>query len=161
MLAGARYVQARALEGELDEAGCRGLFAGLLESLPGSHELPGELDLLPPTDRIPGSEGFTVESYLGLGELKHCVHAEYQGARATPFKLFACIETEDRDGAAIWGELEAKWKPVPSAGSPALHRNVPYTGEVVAIRTGAGILGVAGAGDLDASLELLRNVRGD
>jgi hypothetical protein len=162
MLVGAHYVQAHALEGALDEAGCRGLFASLLESLPGPRELPDELDLLPPADRIPGSEGFTVESYLGLGELKDCIHAEYRGANdATAFEIFACIETEGRDGAAIWNELEAKWQPVPSSGSPALHRNVPYTGEVVTIRTAAGILGVAGVSDLDTALKLLESVKSD
>jgi hypothetical protein len=162
MLSGARYVQARALEGELDEAGCRGLFHGLLVDLPGPHGLPSELDLLPTADRVTGSEGFTKESYLGLGELKDCIHAEYQGANdARPFQIFVCIAAEGRDGAAFWSELETKWKPVPSAGSPALHHNVPYTGEVVTVRTDSGILGVAGAGDLDASLKLLESVKGD
>lgn len=156
MLAGANYVQARALEGELDEAGCRGLFATVLESLPGPHELPGELDLLPGTDRIPGSEGFTRESFLGVSDLRDCLHAEYRGTDATVFQVFAFIEKEGRDSAKVWSELASSWKPAGDEADPVLHRSVPYTGEVVVIRTDAGITGVAGAGDLATSVKKLR-----
>ncbi|MBW2277425.1 MAG: hypothetical protein JRF63_08030 [Deltaproteobacteria bacterium] len=161
MLAGAKYVQARALDGELDDAGCRGLFRGLLRSMPGSHDLPPELDLLPLGDRITGSEGFTKESYLGVTELKDCLHAEYRSKNDATYKLFAFIESKERDATAIWSDLETKWAPARDGNNQTLHRSVPYTGEVVAVRTEHGLFGVAGAGDLDTSLTLLERVVGD
>jgi len=161
MLAGASYVQARALEGELDEASCRGLFSGLLATLPGPHDLPPELELLPTADRVAGSEGFTVASYLGVTELEDCLHAEYRAGGDASYKLFAFIETEGRNSAAIWSALEAKWDPVPATASPALRRTIPYTGEVVALRTPRGIIAVVGAGDLAASVELLESLVSD
>jgi hypothetical protein len=155
MLAGASYVQARALEGTLDEASCSGLFQGLLPDLPGPHGLPAELALLPADGRVAGSEGFTKQSYLGLTELGDCLHAEYRGAGEATHVLFAMVESAGRDADAIWGGLGSKWQPVPGAEARALHRSVPYTGEVVVLRTARGVFGVAGTEDLDAGLEIL------
>lgn len=160
MLAGPHYVQVRALAGELSAASCAGLFQGLLESLPGDLGPPVELGLLPAADRVADSEGFTKTSYLGLAELNDCLHAEYRGTEGATHQLFAIVETTGRDADAIWDGLRAKWKPVPKQGIQALHRSVPYTGEVVLIRTGRGVFGVAGAGDLDAALEILEGVVG-
>jgi hypothetical protein len=155
MLAGAHYVQARAIEGQLDEASCRGLFLGLLGTLPGPHDLPAELLLLPVADRVAGSEGFTKTSFLGLSELSNCLHAEYRASDGKTYQLFAFVESAGRDKDAIWSALEAQWKPVDKDGVQALHRSVPYKGEVVAIRAGTGIFGISAAGDLEASLATL------
>ena len=76
------YVKIDAYEGEIDDETGKALLASVADALPGSEEMPAEIELLPKSgNKVIGSEGFTKSVFLGLEELNNCVHAKYNGKK--------------------------------------------------------------------------------
>ncbi|MCU0644812.1 MAG: hypothetical protein MUC94_11180, partial [bacterium] len=72
------YVKVNAFEGELSDSTGRSVLEAIANALPGKTGFPDVLQLLPQQGMIPGSEGYTKISYLGLKELTNCIHANYK-----------------------------------------------------------------------------------
>jgi hypothetical protein len=144
------YVKIEALKGKLSAEACGKLTAALAAGLPGGEGPPAELKLLPEKRRVVGSVKFTPEGYLGLGELKNCLHAEYTGEAGKKYQVFVVIS----DGA--WSALEKKWVASVRGKIEVLTREVPYRGLVAVARVGFRVYGVVDAGD--ATLDMLEQV---
>ncbi len=150
------FVKVEPARGQLDVSTCRSLLKSLAPVLEGQEMDLSLLDRLPAADRVEGSEGYTRRSFLGLSELQNCLHAEYRPAKGgEPFLLFSILPGPGEKIEDAWKRLAAKWKPVRAGESEALHRTVPYRGEVVVVKSPDGLLGAADAGDLEATRALL------
>ncbi len=158
MLKDRYYVRIDAFKGELTDDAGRDLLQAMAVALPGTDELPAELATLPDTRKVPGSETYTRESYLGLGELRRCLHATYTDDAGTEFEIFTIVADPGSDLDAIWVGLAQKWQAAADTAFPVLTRAIPYEGPVGVMRNDSGIYGVFGAADqavLIASLEVL------
>ena len=153
MFAARFYAKVDALEGQLDAARCRPVLEAVAAGLPGEVGPPPEFGDLPPAARDLGLARFTPSGFLGLGELKGCLHAELPAAGETKPQVFAVV----RDPETVWADLATKWQAV-EAESPMLVREVPYRGAVVVTKTARGLLGVAGAGDRAAAVKRLTDL---
>lgn len=150
---GSAYVKVGAMKGEFDTPTCKAILTELAQTLKGDSAAPAELARLPAAGRIPGSEGYTRQAYLGLGELSDCVYARYRiGDRE--LEIFAPLGPPE----AAWQKLAAKWKTADEAKPTVLVRKVPYRGIVAAVRTEAGILGAADADEGDVAPATLREI---
>jgi hypothetical protein len=156
LLKGPYYVKVDVYDGELSEDAGKKLVAALAGALPGSDGLPAPVRALP-EGMVPGSEGYTRESYLGLSELDSCVHATY-GEGDAERQVFI-IATDEGDSAdAAWKRLASSWTAVEHEGFPVLAKRVPYSGLVGVKRTADGIVGVAGAADTAALIDWLTSL---
>jgi hypothetical protein len=147
------YVKIEAIKGKLSAAACRKLASALGAGLPGGEGPPAELKLLPQKRRVAGSVKYTPEGYLGLGELKDCLHAKYTGKTGSKFQVFVIT----KQGA--WDALAKKWKAFVRGEMEVLTREVPYRGLVVVTRVGSRVYGVVDAGD--DTLETLEQIVGE
>ena len=148
------YVKVGALKGKLDVPSCETLIKALAASLPGSNEEPAALSRLPKANRIESTVGYTREGYLGLSDLKDCVHAEYANKAGDKYQAFVLLAAEQAADKA-WKALGPKWKTVPSEPS-AKARKIPYRGLAVLMRTAKGIVGVVEAGDEKTSITRIK-----
>ncbi len=149
------YVKIGAMGGELSTEKCRELASATAALLPGDNQAPGVFALLPKKDRIAGSVGYTLESWLGLSELAHCLHAEYNLGQDQAVSVFVMLPASSRPVEKTWQKLASKWTPIKSDKGAFLSRSVPYRGDVVLAKTKRGIFGVAGAGKIEQSMALL------
>jgi hypothetical protein len=147
------YVKIEALKGKLNAEACGELTAALGAGLPGGDGPPAELKLLPRKNMVAGSVKYTPEGYLGLGELKNCLHAEYTRKAGSRFQVFVITS----DGA--WDILSKKWKAFVRGKMEVLTREVPYRGMVAVARVKTRVYGVVDAGD--DTLETLERIVGE
>ena len=147
------YVKVEAMKGKLSADACMQLKERLAAGLPGGEGPPAELKLLPQKNRVAGSVKYTPRGYLGLGELKDCLHAEYTGKAGSGFQVFVIT----RQGT--WEALAKKWKASVRGEMEVLIREVPYRGMVAVARVGSRVYGVVDAGD--DTLETLERVVGE
>lgn len=138
------YVKASAYTGKMGEAEYAALLASLAAALPGGDDLPDELALLPAEGKIAGSDRFTRESFLGLKELRHCVHARYGDGTDREWKIFRIVPVGNENAEKTWAKLAKKWSNPGVRGASLLTREVPYQGTIGVVRSGDGIIGVAG-----------------
>ncbi len=139
------YVKISAYEGEITEASGRDLLGSVAAELPGSNERPGELERLPLTHRIPGSERFTPRGYLGVGELTNCLQATYRKDEEETYQVFLLLPGAGRSEEDAWKALAAKWTAREHRKHRLLLRQIPYQGTVGVLRTETGILGLTGS----------------
>lgn len=156
MIKGRYYVRAQAMQGDLNAPECRGLLVAAARDLPGGDDPPPELGSLPSRGRVAGSLGFSRKSYLGLADLSNCLFAKYRMGDGREFELFTILPRGEQTAEGVWRELGGKWQAAKVNDLPALHRDIPYRGKVAVVRTPERILGVVDAGDLDLTLETLR-----
>jgi len=152
------YVIVDAYQGEINEATGENLLKGLAEVLPGPDGLPDELELLPSRGKVTGSEGFAREGFLGLSDLKNCVHSRYIDSKGREYPVFVMIPGRDESTGSIWEKLAAGWKPLEGRQHPVLFRKIPYRGLAGITLTDRGIFGVSGAADENALLEELESI---
>ncbi len=155
MYKGQSYVRVHATNGEITTLLCESLLSTIAQDLPGEANLPDALDLLPSEKRIEGSEGFTAKSYLGLANLTGCLHAEYELGGGKTGEMFAIIQGSEQTGDKLWEKPAGKWKNTKVGALPSVYRDVPYKGVVVITKTPEGIIGISGAGDLEAAQSVL------
>jgi len=150
------YVKVDVHDGAVDDAIGRAVLESVAGSLPGSDGMPDEFAALPKKDRVPGSERFTREAFLGLRELERCVSVDYAGGPT----VFAVLPSAGSDADAAWQELSSKWEALDAdGGADVLAKKVPYTGLVGVARKGDAIVGIVGAEDEADLLDSLSQLR--
>lgn len=153
------YIKIETLEGELTQTSGAAALSTVANALAGADGEPAELSSLPSDEQIPGSRGYTVDSYLGLSELRHCVYASYRDAAAREYQVFRIVPFDDETPETIWKALEARWVRLDQSGQAALARMVPYSGLAGVIRDDEGqLLGVAGCPSKEILQERLRRL---
>jgi len=152
------YVKVDIYEGEMQNDGAVSLLESIANALPGRDTYPEELALLPEAGIVPGSVGFTRESFLGMRELTNCIHARYGADDESEFQLFIVLPGHGASGEDVWKQLAAKWSAVETSGRLVLSREVPYRGPVGITLTDRGVMGVADCSDQEQMLRVLSEI---
>lgn len=151
------YVKVEAGGGDLDEATLREILAAVAIDLPGTDEPPPELSHLPARFRIPGTVAFTGRDYLGLADLRNCLHADYEDPETgQTYQMFTIRTTADP-----FATISRQWHVQKKGGVVTAWREIPYQGVVVMQKTDGGALGIAGCADRAQALALLATTTGD
>jgi hypothetical protein len=125
--------------------------------LPGADEPPPELSHLPEPFRVPGTVAFTGRDYLGLADLRNCLHADYEDPQSGhSYQIFTIRTTGDP-----FATISRQWHVQKKGGEVVAWREIPYQGVVVMQKTDGGAVGIAGCQDLTQSLTLLATATGD
>ena len=155
MLKDKYYFKIYAFEGQLSDEIGKNLLMSLNKEFPGTNNYPEELQLLPSENKIPGSEGFTLEAYLGLSELESAVHARYQKGEDKNFQYFSIILPPDMTVVKLTQNNFSKWQQTQLHGKTVLYRNIPYQGLVGVILLEKQIFGVTDVKDEAEMLDRL------
>jgi hypothetical protein len=156
---GKHYVKVLAAKGTLDRASCAALLGALTRWLPGGDAPPSEVALLPLRGQLAGTLGYTRKSFLGTRRLNNCVHADYKQTKdGKPYTLFVVLPKPGQSPDAAWRELASQWTLARQGDLEVVSGQIPYRGIVVLARRGKMILGAIGAGDLKATVTLLRGL---
>jgi hypothetical protein len=151
------YVKVEAGGGDLDAAVLREILAAAAAGLPGTDDPPAQLALLPAENRVPGSVAYTGSDFLGVADLRNCLHADYEDpATGRAYQVFAM-----RAGGDPFATLSRRWHVEEKAGEVVAWREIPYRGVVVLRRTDRGALGIVGCEDREQALALLAAMNGD
>lgn len=157
LLKGSTYVKVNTLEGELTEASGRELLEALAHALPGESSLPTELDLLPQPGKLPGTEGYKPEAFLGQALLRDCLYAEYAGEGEESWQGFVVLPEA---AGSVWDALSRDWQSVEHDGRTVLFSEIPYSGFAGVVRTDDGLFGVSEAADQAEMLARLDGIIG-
>jgi len=159
------YVKVEAYQGKLTKDNSILLLSALASRLPGSTDIPREIQQLPSQGLIEGSATYTATGYLGLDELNRSVHAKYklvqkieegtepgkesEKAHAKDsekdYEVFMIYPGPEESPTTIWQNLSGRWKRLENSAGPSLMREIPYRGIVGVFLTTEGIVGIAGA----------------
>ncbi len=145
MFKGNYYVKINAFEGEISVENITPLLKALAATLPGTPGFPEQLGQLPTAGKIPDSEGYARQAFLGLAELNRCLYAFYE-AEEREFRYFIVLP-EGKSSSDIWQELEKKWRRIEHDKRAVLFREVPYIGMVGIMRLGEKMIGVSDCND--------------
>lgn len=140
------YVKIHAFEGEINSENVQGLLKSIAAALPGEPKFPEQLRQLPVTGRVPDSEGYAQQAFMGLPELNRCLYAFYQ-TDGKQFRHFILLPDENTSQTEIWQQLNQKWRRIQHNNRSVLVRDVPYVGLVGVIQAGEKIIGVADCED--------------
>jgi hypothetical protein len=157
LLKGATYAKVNAIEGELTEGSGRELLEAVARALPGETAYPRELQLLPESGKVAGSEGYQSRGFLGLTELTRCLYAEYSDSGEQTWQGFVMLPPAGASPASVWDALAVEWDSLEQGDLQVLYREIPYVGLAGAVQTDVGLLGVSGAAD---QAELLSRLDG-
>ncbi|MBU1700658.1 MAG: hypothetical protein KJ970_03530 [Candidatus Eisenbacteria bacterium] len=152
------YVKVEASGGEMPPAAGLDLLRKIAAALPGTDELPQEFNRLPAQGRIAGSIEYTRESFLGLRELRNCLHALYKYPDGGRVQYFHIVPGAGEDHQVVWSKLSAKWKAETLDGRLILLKEIPYKGTIGITSTSRGILGVARCKDRAELLKILKGL---
>lgn len=141
------YVKVNAFEGELSDSTGRSVLETIADALPGKVGFPDALKLLPAKGKIPGSEGYSKTSYLGLTELKNCIHANYTDQQGKKFQYFIVLPQDEKPVDKIWKSFGEKWTTIENASYPMYSKKIPYKGINGLMLIDGKILGVTDAAD--------------
>lgn len=155
MFKGSTYAKVNAIEGELTIESGRQLLEALARALPGETGYPRELEMLPQSGIVAGSEGYTRRAYLGLTELSHCLYADYMATDGQTWEGFVMLPPAGSTPNSVWEALADEWDSLEHGGRTVLFKEVPYRGLVGVVRTEQSILGVSGAPDQAVLLQRL------
>lgn len=155
LLKDAYYVKINIFEGNFDIENGAKVLTAIAAALPGSEELPGELQLLPVTNRISNSESYNRESFLGLTALTRCVYASYL-ENGIKFRYFVRLASKERSNEEVWEQLGRQWQTVEIDGKTVLYKKIPYKGITGIIKIEDKLMGVADCETID-QMKLLLN----
>lgn len=159
LLNGPTYAKVNAVEGELTMPAARRLLESLARALPGQTGYPSELELLPQTNIIAGSEGYKRRGFLGLTELNQCLYADYAGTDGHTWEGFVVLAPPGSTSySAVWEALTGEWQSLAHGGDTVLYKEVPYRGLVGVVNTEQAVVGVSGAADQAALLQRLESL---
>ncbi|MFC2088854.1 DUF6599 family protein [Calditrichota bacterium] len=158
MLKDMYYVKVNMYEGELSGSQAKKLLKSISDILPGKSTFPEELNLLPEEGKIPGTEYFVNESYLGMADLRHIVFADYMDDTESKFQYFIIIPKSENTPEIIWDKLVARWQPIEKKSFPILYKKIPYKGLIGVIKTNQGIIGVTDSADEVEMIQRLLNI---
>jgi hypothetical protein len=157
LLKGSTYAKVNVFEGELTMENGQALLEALAAGISGPSTPPPEFGLLPSDGRVPGTETFQAQAFLGLAELSHCVFAEYGGDDEESWQGFVVVPDAAQD---VWDALTGDWSSFESGGMEVRFREVPYRGLVGLTWTESGLFGVSGAADQESLLARLEAFTG-
>ncbi len=140
------YVKVNAFEGEITNENGKPLLEAITKALPGEVGYPKELKLLPSVSKVPDSENFARQAFLGLTELNSCVYANYKDGEKE-FKYFVMIPGDQKKNESVWELLTEKWKKLDYKKFPVLAKKVPYIGLNGVMLTDKKIIGVTDCTD--------------
>ncbi|MCI0494627.1 hypothetical protein L0Z72_06435 [candidate division KSB1 bacterium] len=152
------YVKVNAFDGELSDSTGRSVLEAIANALPGTTGFPDVLQMLPQQGMIPGSEGYTKIGYLGLTELKNCIHANYKDQNGNEFQYFVVLPRDEKPIEKIWQSFSEKWTLVEKASHPTYRKKIPYKGINGMMLLEEKIIGVTDAFDEAQLLERLQLV---
>jgi hypothetical protein len=141
------YIKIIMLRGLLDDESGKAILKSIESDIKGESGMPPELNMLPIRERISGSEKYAADAYMGLGELKNVLFADYEDSNGDGYRFFNVIPTPDATVEKVWENLSGKWVSTQFKKHTVLHRDVPYAGKIGVVRKGNEILGVAGVSD--------------
>ena len=145
------YLKVDVSAGEADARMLADIMADIARQMPGDDSLPAELSLMPAEHRVPGSLAFTRRDFLGLAELRDCVHATYiEPESGSQYQLFA-LRPDER----FLADPGSRWQAQDHDGARLLWRSIPYRGTVVMRGDESLLIGVAGLEDRDMALAVL------
>ncbi len=145
------YVKVEVGGGDMDEATLRELLAAAAAGLPGADDPPAELALLPAANRQPGTVAYTGRDYLGLADLRNCLHADYEDPDSgQAYQIFAMRTSGDP-----FATISRQWHVQEKGGAVVAWREIPYQGVVVMKKTATGALGIAGCENREQAEALL------
>ncbi len=137
------FIKLEALKGNLTETLCKEILFPLTTSIPEKDKIEILLDTLPRENRMNESIRYTPKGYLGLSELKNCLHATYKLDNQKEYQIFIVVPLEESTPDGIWKSVSEKW--TKSSSEPNIFsRKVPYTGKVYLMRTKQKMLGIVG-----------------
>ena len=151
------YAKVNAFEGEITNENGKPLLEAIADALPGEVGYPKELKLLPSDGKIPGSENYARQAFLGLSELNNCVYANYKDGEKE-FKYFVIIPMGQEKNETIWELLSAKWKKLENKKFPVLAKKVPYIGFNGVVLSDKKIIGVTNCADESEVLKRLEAI---
>lgn len=140
------YVKVNVYEGEMTNENGKPLLEAIATALPGAAGYPSELQLLPAAGKLPDSEGYARQAFLGLTELTHCVSASYKDGE-NEFKYFVMLPMGKQTNKTIWEKLSEKWKNLDHEKYSILVKKVPYLGTTGVVLTDKKIIGVTECAD--------------
>jgi hypothetical protein len=151
------YVKVNAFEGEITNENGKPLLEAIANALSGEVGYPKELKLLPSDSKIPDSENFARQAFLGLAELNNCVYANYKDGDKE-FKYFVIIPMGQEKNETIWELLTQKWKKLDYEKFPVLTKKVPYIGLNGVMLIDKKIIGVTNCADESEVLKRLEAI---
>jgi hypothetical protein len=141
------YIKVIMLRGLLDDESGQALLKSIEPHIKGKSGLPPELSVLPTQERVPGSEKYVTESYMGLSELKNVLFADYEDSKGNEYRVIGVMPAPGATVEEVWEKLSGKWTSAMFRERTVLYRDVPYEGKIGIIRRGEAILGVSGVSD--------------
>jgi hypothetical protein len=118
--------------------------------------LPGMLAVLPVRGRIPNSEKYVADSYMGYGFLRKVYTARYGGSEGCEVFLLA---HENAEQASLTLDAYRKVTEPGTAGSGPLRLHDPHNGPVDLLLRGKILGGVRGCPDAPLRLTLLQELQ--
>jgi len=156
MFKGKYYIKVYAFEGELNESSGKYLLKGIADKLEGRTGLPVDLQKLPRSGKINGSEGFTRIGFLGLSDLKNCLYADYVGEDGEKYQFFLVKPEKDRTVQETFESIDKGWNLQEWQQYKVKTRKIPYQGITAVILLPGGLYGVSNAPTPDIALERLK-----
>lgn len=136
------YVKVDAYEGDITETVGESLLRAISTALPGKDGLPQEIAFLPEKNKIPNSEGYIRENFLGLEYLNRCLFANYQ-IGDNPVQAFLALPGDQQSPEDLWIALSQTWTIHEYHGQSVLVCEIPYQGFAGVIRKETGLFGVS------------------
>jgi hypothetical protein len=113
----------------------------------GSREWPSELRLLPDEGKIPNSEGYVSEGYLGYSILRSAFTAQY--GKTSPFELFIIEKGNDAEAAKLLNDFLGAIKGrIISKQNGIHHIDEQNLGRLTVVSKGKYVGGLVRCGDL-------------
>jgi hypothetical protein len=131
----------------------RAALQDVAKGLPGDSGLPAELEALPEEGRVPGTVAFSGSDFLGLEDLKACLHADYRDAGGDEYRLFVM-----KPSKAFLSNGSGKWMQSSRGEQLMYTREIPYRGVVVLLGDTRQLIGVSGFDDGEEATALLETL---
>lgn len=147
------YVKIEAGGGDISAEALRDALLDVANGLPGENGLPSELAALPTGGRVPGTVAFAGSDYLGLEDLKACLHADYKDVDGNEYGLFVMKPTD-----AFLRNESGKWTSSAPGKPLTFTREIPYRGVVVLMGDSEQLIGVSGCKDVEQAAALLKKL---
>ena len=147
------YVKIEAGGGDISAEALLGALLDVANGLPGENGLPSELTALPTEGRVPGTVAFAGSDFLGLEDLKACLHAEYKDADGNDYGLFVMKPTDP-----FLRNESGKWALSATGEHMTFTREIPYRGVVILMGDPEQKIGVSGFEDVEQAAKLLKTL---
>ena len=148
------YVKIEAGGGDISAETLRDALLDVANGLPGENRSAVRTGCLArPEGRVPGTVAFAGSDFLGLEDLKACLHADYKDADGNEYGLFVMKPTD-----AFLRNESGKWTSS-APGEPLMFtREIPYRGVVVLMGDSEQLIGVSGLQGVEQAAALLKTL---